>query len=257
MPYHNDHNDKDWHTLDKDAGRLFNKIYLPLTLFVRVQKGYSRVVCERELGTEHNWNILTPKLWPSALWLSRSPGLLTGGPGPTLLVDGFSLLHLISIFSGPQFIRAPSPFGLVWLSLPHLVSLRLQLSATQLAGTRTQLSYIIVRRLHDLWNWMFNRHQAEITVMQFQRSLSSGASLCDGTVGPSPCPILSALIRPRDLLRLLAIGMCHVLPVHHLGMACLGRVEGQNITGCEVSVATKNKLICIFFEKSKEEALVE
>ena len=32
-----------------------------------------------------------------------------------------SLLHLLSIFSGPQLIRAPSPFGLVWLSLPHLV----------------------------------------------------------------------------------------------------------------------------------------
>ena len=32
-----------------------------------------------------------------------------------------SLLHL-SIFSGPQLIRASSPIGLVWLSLPHLVS---------------------------------------------------------------------------------------------------------------------------------------
>ena len=40
----------------------------------------------------------------------------------------------------------------------------------------------------------------------------------------------SALIRPRDLFRLLAIGMCHFLPVHHLGIAFLGRVEGQNIT---------------------------
>ena len=44
------------------------------------------------------------------------------------------------------------------------------------------------------------------------------------------CPILSALIRPRDLFRLLAIGMCHFLSVHHLGIAFLGRVEGQNIT---------------------------
>ena len=59
-----------------------------------------------------------------------------------------------------------------------------------------------------------------------QRSLSSGASLCSGTVRPSPCPILSALIRPCDLFRLLAIGMCHFLPVHHLGIAFLGRVEG-------------------------------
>ena len=39
-------------------------------------------------------------------------------------------------------------------------------------GTRTQLSYIIVPRPLDcpldLWNRMFNRHQAEITVMQFR-----------------------------------------------------------------------------------------
>ena len=62
------------------------------------------------------------------------------------------------------------------------------------------------------------------------RSLSSGASLCSGTVGPSPCSILSALIRSRHLFRLLAIGMSHFLPVHHLGMAFLGRIEDQNIT---------------------------
>ena len=50
---------------------------IPLTLF-------ERVVCERELETEQNWNILTsPLLWPS-VFLSRSPGLLNrrpGGPG--------------------------------------------------------------------------------------------------------------------------------------------------------------------------------
>ena len=40
----------------------FNKMYLPLTLFVRVQKGYSKFACEREQEIEHNCNILTPKL---------------------------------------------------------------------------------------------------------------------------------------------------------------------------------------------------
>ena len=30
-------------------------------------------------------------------------------------------------------------------------------------------------------------------------------------------------IRLRDFFRLLAIGMCHFLPVHHFGMACLAR----------------------------------
>ena len=169
---------------------------------------------------------ITAIFWPSLLWpstscLSRSPWLLNRRPRGSSAGWWLSLLHLISIFSGPQLIRAPSPFGLVWLSLPHLVYFPSPtlLPATQLAR-RTQLSYIIVRRPLDLWNRMFNRHQAEITVMQFR-----GASLCSGTVGPSPCPILSALIRPRDLFRLLAIGMCHFLLVHHLGIAFLGRVE--------------------------------
>ena len=43
-------------------------------------------------------------------------------------------------------------------------------------------------RLLDLWNRMFNRHQAEITVMQF-RGYSLPVHDCNGTMGPSPCPI--------------------------------------------------------------------
>ena len=65
--------------------------------------------------------------------------------------------------------------------------------------------------------------------MQF-RGYSLLVHDCSGTMGPSPCSISLALIRPRDLFRLLAIGMYHFLPVYHLGIAFLGRVEGQNIT---------------------------
>ena len=114
----------------------------------------------------------------------------------------FSLLHLISIFSEPQLIRAPmapnGPFGLMWLSLPHLVynSVRsltathqgpqgpiglMWLYLTHLVYLHSNsnwnswllswLSYIIVQRplsrLLDFWNRMLDRHQAEITVMQF------------------------------------------------------------------------------------------
>ena len=75
-----------------------------------VRKGCSRVACERELEIEHNCNILTPLLWPSCVsflfsWCS------TEGLGPTAGC-WLSLLHLISIFSGPQtpsgYSRAPS-----------------------------------------------------------------------------------------------------------------------------------------------------
>ena len=107
-----------------------------------------------------------PLLWPSALCLSRSSGLFNRRPrGPLCWL---SLLHLISNFSGPQLIRGPKgPIGLVWLSLPHLV----YNSVSNCPQLLSWLSYIIVQRslnrLLDLWNGMFDRHQAEITVMQF------------------------------------------------------------------------------------------
>ena len=146
--------------------------------------------------------------------------------------DRHVVSFLFSWFWGPLHRGFRGPLGQVWPSLPHLVS-TVWKSAGNCLWHPTQLNYIIIQRPHDrpldLWNRMFNRHQAEITVMLF-----GGYSLpvhhCSGTMGPSPCPILSALIRPRDLFRLLAIGMCHFLPVYHLGIIFLGRVEGQNIT---------------------------
>ena len=83
------------------------------------------------------------------------------------------------------------PLGRVWFSLPHLVSSCLEFY-WQLLWHPTQLNYIIIQRPHDrpqdLWNRMFNRHQAEITVMQF-RGYSLPVHHCSGTMGPSPCPI--------------------------------------------------------------------
>ena len=158
----------------------------------------------------------------SFLWCS------TGALWSTLLGAGFLYCILSASSLDPNSSGLPEgPFGRVWLSLPHLVSNSVR-SSTQLAR-RTQLSYIIVRRPLDLWNRMLSSSSGN-NCHAVQRSLSSGASLCSGIVGPSPSPILSALIRPRDLFRLLAIGMCHFLPVYHLGIAFLGRVEGQNIT---------------------------
>ena len=86
--------------------------YIPLTLFVRLQKGYSRVVCERELETERKLQYFDLHLWPSTLCLSRSPGLLNRRPWAHSAGWWLLLLHLISNFSGPQtpsgFPRAPS-----------------------------------------------------------------------------------------------------------------------------------------------------
>ena len=78
------------------------------------------------------------------------------------------LLHLISNFSGPQILSGFPRASSAGCGFPyHISSITPTGTRTQLAR-RTQLSYIIVRRTLDLWNRMFNRHQAEITVMQFR-----------------------------------------------------------------------------------------
>ena len=131
-----------------------------------------------------------------------------------------SLLHLISNFSGPQIIRAPRAPS-VGLSLPLLSSNSSSLTVDFLSW----LSYIIVKgplnRPLNLWNGIFDRHQAEITVMQFTgHSLPVHQSMSVPWFF-LPCPISSAKSHLRDFFRLLAIGMCHFLPVHHFGMAYL------------------------------------
>ena len=64
-----------------------------------------RVVCERELETEQNCNILTSTLMAITAFLSHSPGLLNRGPG-----DPVSLGHVShsSIFS-PTDLNFLSP----------------------------------------------------------------------------------------------------------------------------------------------------
>ena len=143
----------------------FIKIYTS-HFIARVRKGCSRFACERELETKHNWNILTPKLWSATLCLSRSP------------LD-------------PNSIRSPeSPFGRVWLSVPHLspTGFRTQLSSF-FSICRAYITFKLPRsdmdtppRLRNffryraigvchfryLWNGLCDRHRAEITVMQFR-----------------------------------------------------------------------------------------
>ena len=62
-------------------------------------KGFERLACERMLETEHKLHILTPLLWPSRCVFIV---LLMLGSTPSGLSKG--------------------PLGLMWPSLPHLVS---------------------------------------------------------------------------------------------------------------------------------------
>ena len=147
-----------------DAGRLLYKnMYDSLYC-----KGSKRVT--QGLRVRGSWRSNgTAIFWPSLLWPSRCVFLVLLMPNRRLRAHSagwwLSLLHFISIFSGPQL-------SLMWFSLPHLVYNSVRFS-TQLvlAWLLSWLSYIIVQRPLDrpldLWNRMFDRHQAEITVMQF------------------------------------------------------------------------------------------
>ena len=102
------HNDK----RIKGRAKTSLNTYVPLTLFVTF-------VYERELETEQNCNIL----WPSALCLSHSPGLLNRRPRSSLCwVMPFFTASYQQLLWTPTHQGPNGPFGLAWISLPHLIS---------------------------------------------------------------------------------------------------------------------------------------
>ena len=93
--------------------------------------------------------------------------------GPSsLLDDGFLYCILSATSRDPNSIRRAPRAPSAWCGFPYHIS-----SLTRLTPTATPTkffswpSYILVQRplnrLLDLWNGMFDRHQAEITVVQF------------------------------------------------------------------------------------------
>ena len=178
---------------------------------------------------------MTPNLWPSTLCLSRSLMPNRRPWGPLCWVLAFFTASYQHLLWTPNSMGVPEgPFGRVWLSLPHLVYNSLQLYCNWPWDSTgpclpSWLRYIIVQRPLDRLNRMFNRHQAEITVMQFTgHSLPVHQSMSVPWEFFSSSHFISQFPPTRFPL-ITAIGMCHFLPVHHLEWH-LGRVEGQNIT---------------------------
>ena len=131
------------------------------------------------------------------LCLSCSPDTQPEVRRPTLLGDGFLYCILSATSLVPKLhrgSRGPPRPGVVFPTTSRLSS-----SPTLLAR-RTQLSYIIVRRPLDLWNRMFNRHRAEITVMQFTGHSLPVRQSMRVSWDFLACPILLANFRPRDFL---------------------------------------------------------
>ena len=193
LQHHND-------TIIKTQEDFFNK-YMYLSLYCKGSKRVSQGLCVRVSWGPNRAEIFWPPLlWPSTLCLSRSPDAQPEALGSTLLGDGFlycilSATSLVPNSSGPQ---APS----AWCGFPYhiLSSSLLQLGLELLSW----LSYMIVQRPLDrpldLWNRMFNRHQAKITVMQFRGHSLPVRQSMRVSWDFSACPILLANFRPCDFL---------------------------------------------------------
>ena len=169
---------------------------------------------------------------------SLDPKLHRGSQGPLrpgvafLTTSRLSPTGTWTQLNWPQLIRAQRPLR---PDVAFPTTFPLQLSGTQLAWLLSWLSYIIVQcpldRPRNLWNRMFNRHQAEITVMQFRgHSLPVRQSMRVSwdfffTSSHFICQFL-----PTRFPLITAIRMCHFLPVHHLEWHFWALSKGQNIT---------------------------
>ena len=136
-----------------DAGRLlWQNIYL--SLYCKVSKRLFKVCVWEGAGDWTETAIFSPLTYGRQRCVFLVLLLLNRRPWAHSAGWWLSLLDLITNFSGPQtpsgFPRAPSAErGFLY----HVSS---------------QLCYVIVQRPLDLWNRMFNRYQAEITVIQFR-----------------------------------------------------------------------------------------
>ena len=109
-------------------GRFLYK-YIYLSLYCKGLKRIMHGLCVRgSWRPNRNCNILTLTLMAVMLCLSCSPDAQPEVQWPTLLGDGFLYCILSATSLVSNSIGVPEgPLGRVWLSLPQLVSLRLEL----------------------------------------------------------------------------------------------------------------------------------
>ena len=152
-------------------------------------------------------------------------GCSAGGPA--------SLGHVLIPVSSHQLVWSPNslgvqraPFAGWWLSLPHLVS---NSSGPQLSDFLSPPSYIIVQSPTQSLEWHVWSSSSGNNYHAVHRSLSSGTSVYECTMGFLPCPIFSA--KPAYAI---FSHNCHrnvSLPSGaSLWNGTFGRVEGQYTT---------------------------
>ena len=199
--YTQHHND----TINKQTSEdFFRKIYTS-HFIVRVRKGLLRVCVWEGVGDRTE----TAIFWPHSYGRQRCVFLvlltLNRRPwGPLCWVMAFFTASYLQPLWIPTQSGAPSPFGLVWLSLPHLVynSVR-SLTATNLTSVLTELynsSTSTQSPTRSLKSHVWSSSSGN-NCHAVHRPLSSGASVYECTMGIFlPRPISSANFRPRDFL---------------------------------------------------------
>ena len=202
---------------------------------VRVRKGCVGFYCERELETEQNCNILTPHSYgrqrcvflvlqgcstgsPALCWLSLlhlitncSPKLHRGSRGPLRPSVAFPTTSYQQLLWSPTQSGAPRAPS-AWCGFPYHISSNSVQSPTELYNSSTPTQSL---------EWHVWSSSSGNNCHAVHRSLSSGASVYECTMGFFTLSHFISQIHPCNLFQLLAIGMCHFLPVHHFGMACL------------------------------------
>ena len=115
----------------------------------------------------------------------------TRGLGAQPLWDMFSFQHLLTNWSGlqTQSEGPEAPSARWWPSLPLLVS---NFSGLQLTDFQSLPSYIIVQSPTQSLEWHVWSSSSGNNCHAVHRSLSSGASIYECTMGFLPCPIFSA-----------------------------------------------------------------
>ena len=195
MPYHND-------TIIKTQEDLFRKIFVPLTLFVRVRKGCVGFYCERELETEQKLQYFDPHSYGRKRCVFLVLQDFSTG-GPEAHSAGWSATSYQQLLCTPTQSGAQSPFGLVWLSLPHLVYNSVRSLTAALTSVLTELynSSTSTQSPTRSLEWHDWSSSSGNNCHAVHRSLSSGASVYECTMGIFlPRPISSANFRPRDFL---------------------------------------------------------
>ena len=155
----------------------------------------------------------------------------TGGPGAQLSTGWWlSLLHLISIFSGPQLIRAPRPLRPdVALPTTSRLSPSPTLTATPLTSVLTELynSSTPTQSPTRFLESHVGSSSSGNNCHAVQRSLSSSPSVYESIMGFFTLSHFISHFPPTRFSLITAIRMCHFLPVHHLGMAFLAGLKAK------------------------------